>query len=59
MKLIMILHWLSRHWKNIKLAFIRKDGCIYQIIATRKTLHNLYKDGVIDEWQDINNFKGE
>ena len=55
----MILHWLSKHWKSIKLAFIRKDGCIYKIIATRKTLHRMYADGVIDEWQDTNNFKGE
>ena len=47
----MILQWLLKHWKTIKLAFIRKDGCIYQIIATRKTLHRMYKDGVIDEWQ--------
>lgn len=59
MKLRMILHWLSKHWKSIKLAFIRKDGCIYKIIATRKTLHRMYADGVIDEWQDTNNFKGE
>ena len=48
----MILHWLLKHWKNIKLAFIRKDGCIYQVIATRKTLHRMYRDGAIDEWQD-------
>ena len=55
----MILCWLLKHWKSIKLAFIRKDRCIYNIIATRKTLHNMYKDKVIDEWQDTNNFKGE
>lgn len=55
----MILHWLSKHWKSIKLAFIRKDGRIYQIIATKKTLHRMYSDGVVDEWQEILNFKGE
>ena len=56
MKLTTIFCWLSKHWKSIKLAFIRKDGCIYQVIATRKTLHRMYEDGVIDEWQDNNNF---
>lgn len=55
----MISQWLLKHWKNIKLAFIRKDGCIYQIAATRETLHRMYRDGAIDEWQDINDFKGE
>lgn len=56
----MILCWLLRHWKNIKLAFIRKDGRIYHIIATKKTLRRMYKNGAIDEWQDtIISTKGE
>lgn len=55
----MILHWLSRHWKNIRMALLRKDGQIYQIIATKKTLDRMYDNGLVDEWQDINNFKGE
>lgn len=49
----MILQWLSKHWKNIKLAFIRKDGQVYQIIATRNTLHRMYLDKVVDEWQEV------
>ena len=59
MKLRMILHWLSRHWKNIRMALLRKDWQIYQIIATKKTLDRMYDNGLVDEWQDINNFKGE
>lgn len=60
MKLKMISHWLLKHWKTIKFAYIYKHGKKHRIIATRETLNNLYKYNVIDDWHEINNlFKGD
>ena len=50
----MTLLQLLKHWKNIKAATIRKNGKTYNILATKRTLHCLYKDGVVDEWQEYN-----
>lgn len=54
MKSTMTLLQLLKHWKNIKAATIRKNGKTYNILATKRTLHCLYKDGVVDEWQEYN-----
>ena len=53
MKLKMILLLLSKHWKNIKYAYIRKSGRVKKIIATKRFLDRLYEKGIIDEWQEI------
>ena len=53
MKLKMTLPWLSKRWKNIKYAYIRKSGRVRKIIATQRFLNRLYEKGIIDEWQEI------
>ena len=53
MKLKMTLPWLSKRWKNIKYAYIRKSGRVRKIIATKRFLNRLYEKGIIDEWQEI------
>ena len=56
----MISHWLLKHWKTIKFAYIYKHGKKHKIIAKRETLNHLYKYNVIDDWHEINNlFKGD
>ena len=53
MKLRMILLLLSKRWKNIRYAYIRKSGRVGKIIATKRFLDRLYETGMIDEWQEI------